>query len=94
MHKLFCDDFLDFMEVLEMGAAKYKPNGWLDADGNGTSHKEMHASMFRHLASSSAGIINDGESGLDHLLHVATRALMLYTRRKRGIIHPKDDKHV
>lgn len=34
--------------------------------------------------------IFDQESGLDPLLHLACRALMLYTRRQRGIIHDND----
>jgi len=87
---LFKDDFLDFMRVVEMGAAKYDADGWLEPDGAKTSHKDMHASMFRHLACSSSGIREDDESGLDHLLHLATRALMMYTRHKRGIRHPDD----
>lgn len=84
-------EFDDIIKVLEMGAKKYSPNGWLEPEGPGTSHKEMHASLFRHLAASSAGIEKDKESGLDHLLHVACRALMLYCRKQRSIRNPKDD---
>lgn len=88
---LWQDDFLDFMGVILMGADKYEPNGWLKPDGSKTSLTDMHASMFRHLAASSAGQRIDKESQLDHLLHLATRALMLYTRIKHDIIHPYDD---
>ena len=84
-------EFLHVMKVVGMGAKKYSPEGWLETDGAGTSHKEMHASMFRHLADSSAGIKADHESGLHPLLHLATRALMLYTRQERGIINSKDE---
>ena len=87
---LWVDDFEDIQQVLEMGAKKYAANGWLDADGHGTSHKEMHDSMFHHLAQSYAKNRLDDESQLDHLLHVACRALMLYTRLQRGIENPKD----
>jgi hypothetical protein len=89
-------EMMDFILVLEMGAKKYEIDGWLKPDGAGSSEKEMHASMFRHLAKSLASgganprLVVDAESGLDHLLHVATRALMLYTRRKRGIVNTSD----
>lgn len=83
-------EMYDWTDVLEMGAKKYGANNWLEPDGKNANEKNTHASMFRHLAKSSAGIINDEESGLDHLLHVACRALMLYTRRKRNIIHKED----
>lgn len=87
---LWKKEFYDFYKVIEMGARKYEADGWLDEDGKGTSHKQMHDSMFHHLALSYSRIRNDEESGLDHLLHVATRALMLYVRLKRGIVNPND----
>lgn len=90
MSNLYKPEFDDFMQVVEMGAKKYDADGWLEPDGAKTSLKDMHASMFRHLASSSAGVRLDDESSLDHLLHLATRALMLYTRLQRGIINPAD----
>lgn len=96
-NNLLKKDMLDFIKVLEMGARKYEPNGWLLPDGAGTSEKEMHASMFRHLSKSAVygelflkDAQLDDESELDHLLHVACRALMLYTRRKRKITHSQD----
>lgn len=87
---LWKPEFYDLIQVLDMGASKYKKDGWLDADGACTSHKDNHASMFRHLAESSAGIKEDRESGLHPLLHLATRALMGYTRHVRGIVNPED----
>lgn len=78
-------EFLDFLKVLEFGAKKHGNYNWLDSKGTKSSHKDMHASMFRHLADSSAGIREDAETGLDPLLHLASRALMMYTRLKRGI---------
>ena len=78
-------EFLDFLKVLEFGAKKHGNYNWLEPKGKKSSHKDMHASMFRHLAESSAGHRADKESGLDPLLHLASRALMLYTRLKRGI---------
>lgn len=84
-------EFFDLLKVLESGAVKYSPNEWLDANGRRTSFKEYHDSAFHHLACSYAGIENDRESGLPHLLHAATNLLMMYTRQQRGIINDKDD---
>lgn len=91
-------EFEDYKEIMEMGAKKHGANNWLKADGDKSSFKQMHDSMFHHLAESfAAGTYygplerKDAESGLDPLLHLATRALMCYTRIKRDIIH-KDDK--
>jgi hypothetical protein len=84
------EEFADFLQVLLMGANKYSLNGWLEEEGKGMSHKENHASMFRHLADSHAHNREDYESSLDPLLHLATRALMMYTRKQRRIEHPKD----
>lgn len=83
-------EFFDILKVLEFGANKHGKVNWLQADGKKSSEKDMHASMFRHLAQSSAGIRHDEESDLDPLLHLAARALMLYTRRQRGLVHTND----
>lgn len=39
-------------EVMEFGARKYGDENWKEPDGNKSSHNDMHASMFRHLAAS------------------------------------------
>lgn len=83
-------EFLDFLKVLEFGARKHGDSNWLEPNGRKCSHKEMHASMFRHLADSSSGALEDHETGFDPLLHLAARAMMMYARRRRGIRH-KDD---
>lgn len=84
-------EFYDIGFVLEMGAKKYTPNGWLDKNGVSQDRKSTYASMHRHLSQSLAGIDLDDESGQDHLLHLACRALMLYTRKKRNIVHELDE---
>ena len=89
-HELKEPEFDDQYLVLEMGAKKHGPKNWLEPNGSKSSHKDMHASMFRHLAESSTGKTKDDESGLHPLLHLATRALMVYTRQQRGIIHEDD----
>lgn len=84
------EEFYDFLQVLEMGAKKHGNKNWLEPDGKKSSHKDMHASMFRHLAESSCYGVTDDESGLHPLLHLASRALMAYTRWKRSIVHSED----
>ena len=85
-------EFFDMVKVLEMGAKKHGANNWLKPLGKKADHKAMHDSMFHHLAESFAqdGFSGerrnlDAESGLDPLLHLACRALMSYTRKKRGL---------
>jgi hypothetical protein len=84
------DEMLDFINVIAMGAKKYKMNNWLEPNGRKCSEREMHDSMFHHLAESFSGFHRDVESGLDPLLHLACRSMMLYTRRMRGIRHEDD----
>lgn len=85
--ELFVPEFYDLVKVLEMGAKKHGMNNWLEVKGKKSSHEEMHNSMFHHLAESFANIRADHESGLDPLLHLACRALMQYTRIKRGLVN-------
>jgi dATP/dGTP diphosphohydrolase len=86
------EQMFDFYKVLEQSAlsGKYEANNWLLPDGNGCDHKSMHASMFRHLAQSSVGINKDYHSGLHPLLHLACRALMVYCRNTKNLVHSKD----
>lgn len=83
-------EFYDVAKVLQFGARKYSEDGWLHTDSYKMSHKENHDSMFHHLAMSFSGQRLDTESQLDHLLHLSCRALMQYTRIKRGITHERD----
>ena len=104
-------EFFDIVKVLEFGEKKHprvsneQPN-WLESDGNKSSFKNMHESMFRHLAESQCqgymGLSRyddfndlvrtraDIESSIDPLLHLAVRALMVYTRIRRNIRHSED----
>lgn len=84
------EEFGHIKDVMAMGAKKHGDDNWLKPDGNKSSHKDMHDSMFHHLAESYNGSTADGESGFHPLLHLATRALMVYTRQQRAIVH-KDD---
>ncbi len=85
------DEMQDFKKVMAFGISKgYEPDSWLLKNGAKTSNKEMHDSMFHHLAESFSGQTRDAESGLDPLLHLACRALMLYTRRQNDIVNDQD----
>lgn len=88
-HPLIPVEFNDIVHVLEFGAQKYSPNQWLEPKGIKSSFEDMHGSMQRHLHHSLlaelTGEREDNESGYDALLHLAVRALMAYTKIKRGI---------
>ncbi len=75
-------EFLDVRKVLEFGAIKYGKDSWMR--GEHFNHRDNHASMSRHLAEAYAGKSVDDESNIDPLLHLACRALMEYTLKKRG----------
>lgn len=79
------EEFLDVLKVIEFGAKKHGADSWLHKDNPSLDHKANHASMSRHLAEAYMGREKDPESELDPLLHLACRALMEYTRKKRGI---------
>jgi hypothetical protein len=60
--------------VMTFGANKYADNGWKsleDAEGRYTG------ALLRHLTAIQAGEVNDPESGLPHIAHVACNAVFL-----------------
>jgi hypothetical protein len=68
-----------FSEALEAvgvvgtyGAAKYTDGGWETVPGGRDRYTDA---MLRHLLARMQGELRDGESGLDHLAHVAWNAL-------------------
>lgn len=77
-------EFLDVYKVLEVGAEKYGSNSWLK--GMHFNRKDNCDSMFHHLAEHYSGVEADAESGLDPLLHIACRALMMHTLKERGLL--------
>lgn len=87
-------EFFDFLKIVSMGAKKYAMNNWLEPGGKKSGEEDMHQSMYNHWEQSKkqGDVAFDHESGEDPLLHLACRALMLYTRRQRGIVHPEDLK--
>lgn len=96
------EELFDFLDILITGAQKYGANNWLEKNGSKTSHKDMHASLFRHVAESSSNppsLLPDGEamtvvdyeSRKHPLLHAMIRCGMIYTRQKRNIWNDSDD---
>jgi hypothetical protein len=89
--ELWVPEFFHMVKVLEFGRTKHGASNWLQPNGRKSSFKQMHDSMFHHLAESYAAGLDpmlrrDKESQLDSLLHLQTRAAMCYTRIKRGLI--------
>jgi hypothetical protein len=78
------EEFSHVLKILKNGAKKYGANSWLY--GNHFDVHMNHRSMAHHLLESYRELREDKESGLDPLLHLATRALMEYTLRARGRI--------
>jgi len=83
-------EFFDYLEVNMFGAKKHGNANWLQPNGTKSSHKDMYASIFRHVAEGYAGKTADDESGLHPALHAVSRLLMVYTRYKRGLVHDDD----
>lgn len=81
-------------DVLDYGVQKgYEDENWLKVDGSTMSKKENFDSKSHHGALHFSGKLTD-ESGLFHLAHEGTRALMELTRLKRNIIHPNDEINI
>jgi hypothetical protein len=62
------------IRVLEYGARKYAPDNWKKVPDAETRYFDA---LHRHLAAWRAGEVNDEESGLPHIAHVACNALFL-----------------
>lgn len=69
------------VKVLTKGAVKYQPRNW----ERGMSMASVQASLQRHLVRRALGEINDPESGLPHLAHLACNALFLLAYDVRGM---------
>ena len=62
----------EVVKVYTFGAGKYAPNTWMKLE-NG--YERYKAAMLRHLVAYEKGEVNDPESGLHHLAHMAWNAL-------------------
>lgn len=85
-------EIFDVMKVFVMGDSKYGVDSWLQSDGPTMSIKSNFDSMSHHMAKYYCQDNKDSESGLDHRLHIACRALMSYVRYMRDIQHKDDPK--
>lgn len=61
-------------EVLEMGAQKYGDYNWQ----KGMNQKDIMDSLMRHSLKYLSGNIEDEESGLHEMLHIAANAMFVY----------------
>lgn len=68
---------IDFIEqiinVMEYGADLYQENTWKEKDP-----RKFQDALFRHYAAFCKGEAIDPASGLPHLAHLATNAMILY----------------
>lgn len=62
------------VEVLEHGARKYSPNGWLTVPDGVNVYREA---LLRHAAELAKGAWLDPDSGRPHAAHVCCDALIL-----------------
>lgn len=76
-------EFMDLVEVMKHGALKYGADGWME-NGKGLDRRSNHSSLCRHVAEYYMGMQKDPETGIDPLLHIATRALYAYYLRVSG----------
>ena len=70
-------------KVLDLGAKKYSPNGWID--GIKFDPKSNAKSMIGHYLAMLGGEEIDPDSGLPHYYNFITRAAMELHCRKYGL---------
>lgn len=64
----------EIVKVYTFGAGKYEENSWQNLpDG----YRRYKAALLRHLVATDKGEVNDPESGLNHLAHVAWNAIAM-----------------
>lgn len=62
------------VKVLEFGAQKYSADSWKLVED---ARRRYKAAMRRHQVAIDAGEVNDAETGLPHIYHVACNAMFL-----------------
>jgi len=83
--EMFKEALADMEAVTDLGGRKYGYSSWKNPDNPSLQHKSNCASMHRHLSAITVDEYSiDSESKQHHTLHLAWRALALYTRLKRG----------
>lgn len=71
----------ELSKALQMGREKYGVGNWLKVDDGNSRYL---SALVRHLAAYYQGEALDKESGLSHLVHVATNAMFLADLEKRN----------
>lgn len=66
---------LEFAQVMTMGAKKYGADNWKTIENAIPRYKDA---LHRHMNAFEQGKMDDEESGLSHLAHVAANAMFLY----------------
>lgn len=74
------DALLEVAKVLTFGSMKYGDRNW----EKGIDPQRLRAAQMRHDAATELGELNDSESGLLHVAHKATDALMELALRLRN----------
>lgn len=64
----------EIVKVYTFGATKYDDNSWQTLPNGENRYK---AAMLRHLVAYDKGEVNDPESGINHLAHVAWNAIAM-----------------
>jgi hypothetical protein len=77
----FAPALAEVVKVGTFGAKKYTDGGWLQVP-NGI--KRYSDAALRHAAAHAMGELNDPETGLPHLAHVAWNALAVLTLQLRA----------
>ena len=62
------------VEILTMGAAKYKPNSWQNIED---AKERYYSALRRHISAYRKGEAVDEESGYSHLLHACCNLMFL-----------------
>jgi hypothetical protein len=65
---------LEVAKVLDYGAVKYAPGNWKRVEDREARYS---AAMMRHLLAYGRGEVDDPETGLPHLAHLACNILFL-----------------
>jgi hypothetical protein len=77
----------EVLKILEYGAIKYDVDNWRNFED---TPEELIDALFRHMVDYLLGERDDRESGMNHLTHAATNALMLVALAiQRGEIDPE-----
>ena len=73
------DALVEVAKVMAVGAEKYGDDNWRLVE----PATRYEAALLRHYAAYKSNEVNDPETGLPHLAHMATNALFILARSKK-----------